>query len=71
MNAAEERLLAAIVGDSDPKELCRHLQRFIAFYVDSPVTFMEGSKIGCVICEIVTTQDQFDEAVVRVMKASA
>lgn len=37
------------------------------FYVDSPVTFSEGSEIGCAMCDVTMTLNQLDDAVARVI----
>jgi hypothetical protein len=56
------RLLRAIFDEPIP---CGHIERFIAFYVDSPVTLMndtgdDSPAIGCAMCEVALTFEQFD-----------
>lgn len=65
-----ERLLRAIIGDSQP---CGHIERFIAFYVDSPITLMndtgdDSPVIGCVMCDSSLAFEQFDALALRAAK---
>lgn len=64
------RLLSAIIGDAQP---CGHIERFIAFYVDSPVTLMNDTGddhpvIGCVMCDSKLTFEQFDTLALKAAK---